>query len=123
MAVNQGRKEISLIAAGDLSALQFTAIYVNAGSADTAAAGATKVIGVLTNKPSAAGQTARVCIGGVTKMKAGAAITAGSSIVAVAGGMAEMLAAGAGTSYIGVAITGAAASADLFDVLVAPWTS
>jgi len=118
MATNRNSQVIPARANADLSSSQYRIVSIAANSSvDVATASTGVVTGIVQNKP-VAGEGARVCIGGVSKLEAGAAITAGSLIVAVAGGRGSMKALTAGDSYIGVALTGADGSGSLFDCLV-----
>lgn len=123
--------EITVPASADLSGFQYRAVFLNAsGSAGTyisamatAIGGGTIPLGVLTNKPTAAGQGARVAVGGVAKMLAGAVIAAGELVtVPGQGGQGSSIAVNAaGTYYVlGQAKTRAAASGDIFEVIVNP---
>ena len=124
--------EITVPASADLSGFQYRAVFLNSsGSAGTyisamatAIGGGTIPLGVLTNKPSAAGQGARVAIGGIAKMLCGAASIAAGALVTVPGmgGQGSSIAVtDAGTYYVlGIAKTRAAASGDFFEVIVNP---
>jgi hypothetical protein len=119
MAYENHLQCVTLPASADLSAAQFKVVTVNA-SGQAAVANATALaVGVLQNKPTAAGQAATVAFGGVTKVTAGAAITAGARVTADANGNA-IAAATAGDAVLGVALTGAA-SGDVFPVLINPY--
>ena len=64
---DMGAIDVSLPAAADLSAKQYFAMKVDT-SGDCAVAGANeKCLGILQNKPSAAGETARVRVQGISK--------------------------------------------------------
>lgn len=116
MATNRNSQVIG--ARANAAIAQYRIVSVAANSSVAAATASTDaVVGVCQNAP-AAGDGARVCVGGVTKLEAGAAVTAGSLIIAVAGGRGSMKVLTAADSYIGVALTGADGSASLFDVLV-----
>jgi hypothetical protein len=77
------------------------------------------VVGVLQNKPAAAGRDATVAYAGVTKAVAGGSITAGARVTADANG-AVVAAASAGDAVLGVALTGAS-SGDIISVLINPY--
>lgn len=85
--------------------------------------------GVLESCPSATGESCEVCIGGVTKAIAGAAITAGADFIVAVNNTAAgyvypvssgaVYAASAGTYYTsGVTLTRAAAASEVISVLV-----
>src|SRR3989304_1568891 len=93
MAGEQKANEITIPASADLSGFQYRAVHLRSdGSAGTyisamatAIGGGTIPLGILTNKPTAAGQGARVAIGGVAKMICGAASIAAGELVTVPG--------------------------------------
>lgn len=126
-----------LNASGDLSAAQFKFVTVNSSS-QVAVAGTqgTVVVGVLQNKPSAAGQAAQVMSAGVTKVVAGATVAAGAvvesdsvgrAITAVkstvntgdAGSASDPVIGGAAA---GIALTGGAVG-ELISVLLGPYSA
>ncbi len=110
---------ISLPAAADLSAAQFKIITVNS-SGQAALANATALtVGVLQNKPTAAGQPATVAYAGVSKVLAGGNITAGARVTADANG-AGITATTAGDAVLGVALASAVAG-DVVAVLINPY--
>jgi hypothetical protein len=112
-------QSITLPAAADLSSSQFKLVTVNSSGQAALANATALVVGVLQNKPSAAGQAATVAVHGVSKAVAGGAITAGARVTADASGNA-IAAASAGDAVLGVALTGAA-SGDVFPVLINPY--
>jgi len=115
---------ITLEAKADLSTLQFTFVDVDATSVDSqgrARVGAPSgaggmAIGVLQNKPNALGQAAEIHVGGLTKVKAGAATAAGIDIQTNAAGKA--IAAASGDVVLGHSITAATAADQLMEVLL-----
>ena len=116
MATENSLLSISLPAAADLSAAQYKIVHINS-SGQAALSNATSLgVGVLQNKPTAAGRIATVAHAGITKCVAGAAITAGVRVTSDANGNA-IAAATAGDAVIGFAVTGAA-SGDVFPVLL-----
>lgn len=119
MAFDNSVQSVSLPAAADLSAAQFKLLTVNS-SGNAALAGATSlVVGVLQNKPDAAGKAATVAYAGVSKVVAGGSITAGARVTADANG-AAVAAASAGDAVLGVALA-TASSGDLIPVLINPY--
>lgn len=119
MAFDNSVQSVTLPAAADLSAAQFKLVTVNS-SGQAAVAGATSlVVGVLQNKPAAAGREATVAYAGVSKVVAGGTIAAGARVTADANG-AAIAAASAGDAVLGVALAGAA-SGDLIPVLINPY--
>jgi hypothetical protein len=113
--------QFTLPAGADLSASQFC--FVNA---DTTAAGSRavlpaaggRVVGVLQNKPNAAGLACSLIVDGVSKVKVGTGgATAGGTLKALADG--TVTTAGAGTYAVGIALeTGVAGQ--LIPVLLTP---
>ncbi len=133
MATHSNLKCISLAAAGDLSAVQFYCMKISA--ADTVTTNDTAggpVIGVLQNKPSAAGQAAEVAYDGVVKVVAGAAVTAGAFVKSLANGKIDDAVASTvdtsdagaasdpvvGSHVLGIALDAAAADGDIIRVLI-----
>jgi len=123
--------EITVPASADLSAFQYRCVNLtDSGSAGTfaqaiQASASTAIIGVLTNKPTAAGQGARVCIFGVTKMEAAGAIGIGALVTQHGAGRGTSAVANNANNtvvgyYLGRALTRAAASGDIFEIFVNP---
>jgi hypothetical protein len=116
MATENSLISVSLPAAADLSAAQYKIVQINA-SGQAALANATSLaVGVLQNKPSAAGRIATVAIYGSTKVVAGGTIAAGARVTSDANGNA-IAATTAGDAVIGVAEVGAA-SGDIFQIVL-----
>lgn len=113
---------ITLKAAADLSTKQYHFVELTASDTVNACNGTTdKAIGILQNKPTAAGQPAVVAIAGVSKLVAGGALaTAGSYLATKADGRAQ---AAASTQYARAQqITTAGADGDVLEaLLVGPW--
>jgi hypothetical protein len=104
--------KISLEAAADLSALQFTFVKLDANGKAAAAAAATDIpIGVLQNKPTS-GQAATITVVGVTKVDSGAALNEADLIGTAADGQAVALVAGTDTTkyVVGQMITATGAA-------------
>lgn len=116
MATENTISAISLPAAADLSAAQYKIVTVNSSGQAALANATSTVVGVLQNKPSAAGRVATIADRGVSKVVAGAAITAGARVTSDASGNA-VAASIAGDAVLGIALTGAA-SGDVFPVLI-----
>ena len=120
MATQQDGPEITLEARGDLSTKQFYLVYVDTSGQvglwidpdDPAACG----IGVLQNKPTAAGQPAKVRVSGVAKAIGGATVAAGKKVTCDTAG--KLAAAVAGDNVIGITIE-AAASGKISEILIA----
>jgi hypothetical protein len=110
----------TIVAGADLSALQFTAIKLGVGKvAISAASNAEPVVGILQNKPSAAGQAATVAISGIAKAKVGAGgWSSGDKLTPTTGG-ALVTTVNAAHHVIGIAMQDAAAG-DIAELLVTP---
>lgn len=108
----------TLVAAEDLSALQFSVVDVDsAGKAITPAADGGRGIGVVQNKP-AIGQSATIVTTGVTKAKVGTGgITAGQTAQALTNG--TITAGVAGDHAIGIALATGDAG-DIIPLLLTP---
>jgi hypothetical protein len=86
---------VSFAAADDLSAYQFRFLKLTgADEVDIVSAATDRVVGVLQNKPAAAGRGAAVAVVGVIKMQAGGAITAGDPFKTNATGFAVSASSG-----------------------------
>lgn len=94
MATEQGLKSISIQANADLSASQFCMGVVNSSGKFAIAGAGAKIDGVLQNKPAASGRASTVAIDGVTKVRAGAAVTAGDDLTPDSTGRAVTAATG-----------------------------
>jgi len=110
----------TLVAGADLSSDQYKLVTLAAdGQLDvTGAVSSNNFIGVLQNKPSAAGQSAEVMVSGVSKMIVGATITAGDELVpsAVTAGRVDPTPA-TGERIVGVALESGAVG-ELISVLL-----
>lgn len=115
MATTENLTTISLQAAVDLSALQFTFVTVNSAGKAAAATSGVNVTGVLLNKPIA-DQAGCIGISGIVKVKAGAAVAAGVKVMSDAIGRAVLATA---TNHVaGVTLEGAAAPGEIIRVLI-----
>lgn len=131
MSFGSNGVDISLVAAADQTAQQYRGGTVDAnGNFIIATAAGQSVIGVLQNNP-ASGQAASVRVGGVSKMVAGGAITAGALIKvdnqgrAVAATLASITQATVpnnvtGSDVIGIALKGAGGAGEIIPVIVEP---
>lgn len=117
MATTEAITTVSLVAAADLSALQFTAVVANSAGKIAAATIGANCVGILISKP-VTDQAGTVVTDGIAKIKAGAAVTAGAKVMADATGRA-VTAVGGGTNHVlGVAMESAAAAGEIIRVLV-----
>ncbi len=107
----------TLPASADLSASQYLFVVATSGQAAVAGAGVVAA-GVLQNDPGAAGQPATIMATGVSKVVAGAAVTAGARVMSNASGKAV---AATGTNFVtGMALTAAGAADEVISVYVNP---
>lgn len=117
MATKEHAIAITREANADLSALQFTFVDLDAnGQVGVPTGAGAMAIGVLQDKPAAAGRAAEVDVIGVTKVIAGAATAAGLDIQTTAAGLG--IEALTGDVIIGYSLTEALASGDLMEVLL-----
>lgn len=123
MAVHRSLSNvISLPAAGDLSTNLYRIVEVDdSGNVQVGVDNGTMPVGILLNKPAAAGRAARVAANGcIVKCEAGAAINERDLIQAVAGGRGSAAASGTPVFVVGRAITAASGSGAFFECEVAP---
>lgn len=109
---------ITLPAAADFSSSQYLIVDVNSsGQAALVTTQGANAVGVLQDNPGAAGRAARIAIGGVLKVMAGATIAAGNRITSGADSRAEV--AATGDFVLGTAISGGA-DGEIISVLWQP---
>lgn len=113
--------DFTMVAAADLSAMQYRAVIVSsaaAGKARTLVASQTSdiVFGVLQSKPQAE-EAARIRVAGESKAIAGAAVSAGDYLKPTATG--HLITGTSGYYSAGIALTGAA-SGGMFSMVVQP---
>ena len=121
MAVQNKQLCLPFKAAGDLSTKQFYFVKLSAAHTVTVCTGATdKPIGVLQNKPNAAGQEAEVCVWGWTKVSSNGSVAAGDLIGTSADGQGDTKVPGTDTTeYIcGVAVTAGTTADDIFEAII-----
>jgi hypothetical protein len=112
---------ISGVAAADLSTNQYRIVVIDdSGNTAVPATNATMPVGVLLNKPAAAGRAARIGARGcIVKCEGGAAMNERDPVQAVAGGRGS--AAASGTVFIvGYAHQACGGSGQIFELEVAP---
>jgi hypothetical protein len=89
MSAENTLTNISVPASGDLSAAQYLIMDVNSsGQLATVATKGAKMVGVLQDKPAAAGRAGALAIAGKTKVVLGATVAAGAAVIADAAGKA-----------------------------------
>ncbi len=115
MATTEALKTISLNAAADLSALQFTFVTTNAAGKCAAAGAGANATGVLMNKPLA-DHAATIGTNGIVKVKAGAAFTAGVKLMVDATGRA--ITATGGNHVAAMSMESASAANELVRVMI-----
>lgn len=116
---NPGMK-LAREASADLSTAQYKAVKLNSSSQAAPIAANTDVpLGILQDKPAAAGRAAEIMVSGISQMYAGAAVTAGQVIGIDASGRGVPLTVGTDTTRyaIGQALTSASGADVLFAVL------
>jgi hypothetical protein len=112
--------KVTLVAAADLSAKQYTFVKLDASGQAAACSGATDIpVGVLQNAPTA-GQEAEVLVVGGTKIVAGAAIGEGALVGTSAAGKAVALVAGTDTTkyVVGTLLTESAADGNIVTAVI-----
>lgn len=120
MALDRALHCISVPADADLSSEQFRAVAVNSdGEAVKATGAGTAFLGILRNKPAAAGVPAEIAIGGVSRAEAGTPVNEGDALIADSDG--KVVPAGTADIHIvGMALTAASADGDFIEVMVNP---
>lgn len=112
--------KVSLVAGGDLSALQYNFVKLNGSGQVVACAAATdKPIGVLQNDPTS-GKIAEVLVSGGTKLKLGGTVAAGGVVSPSSTGAGVAITIGTDTTKYncGTALTGGA-SGEIVTAVVA----
>ena len=117
MATQEQVQSISVEAAADLSAAQFTFCVIDSNGqlAQVSSAGG-DADGVLQNAPAAQGRAAALAYAGKVKVVAGATVAAGAKVQSDASGRA--IAAASGDHVLGKALTAAASAGNLIEVLL-----
>jgi hypothetical protein len=117
MAFEQGLQTISMPVNADMSAKQYFIMKASAGKAAVAGAGQ-QPIGILQDDPAADGRAGCIGIDGISKVVAGAAISAGAYVASDANGKA--VTAASGDIAVGIAVTAASADGDVISVQLMP---
>jgi hypothetical protein len=97
-------------ASGDLSSAQYKFVELTTGQLTVCNAAGDFALGVLTNKPAAAGRSGNVVIFGPTKVKCGGAVTAGDLVTTDNAGLAVTVNPIGGAGDVNKAILGRAMS-------------
>lgn len=116
MAQEDKGKQITLEASADLSTHQHKFVVVDASGQAALAGANVDVVGVLQNKPAAAGRAAEIMVSGISKVIAGAAVTQGSRVRSDASGLA--IDAAATFKAVGFALDAAAGANEVIRVLL-----
>jgi hypothetical protein len=118
MAYDVPGKSYSFEATGDLTASWYKFVKMS-GAAITAVTGATDLgIGVLQNKPNAAGIVGTVMVDGITKVVASKAILAGVPVYLSADGRVTDTAAS--NKAVGISVTAASAANKVLSIMLKP---
>lgn len=116
MAVESTLQTVSIQAGADLSASQFCFVNVNSSGQLALAGVDADIVGVLQDKPNAAGHAGSVAFAGRSKMLANGTIAAGGRVTSDANGKAIAVASGSAVSA-GVALT-AGSAGQIIDILI-----
>lgn len=124
MPGQEGMPTISLPAAADYSGSQFCAMGIDSSGraviVDGSSSPAGVIIGILQNKPSAAGRPASIQIAGRSKMRAaGALATIGTKLTSDSAGEAKAYTTT--DCLVGIQLSTCGAANDLIDVLIQPF--
>ena len=113
---------IPYAAAADLSTKQYMAVKDNGSGAVVAIAADTDVpIGILQNKPAAAGKSCTIARGGVSKALLGGTVAKGAHVGPSATGTIVARVIGTDTTKYVIGVAGAAGvSGDIIPVMLAP---
>lgn len=113
-AYEENLRCITYEAGSDLSSSQYRFVTLASDGQVDATAAAGQMIGVVQNKPAAAGRAATVAYDGISKVEASAAISIGDRVGSAASGKART--AESGDWIAGVAVTAATADGDILSV-------
>ncbi len=120
MAISEAQTPISVAASADLSSCRYCGVYINSSGLLAVAGEGNKAIGILQDKPAAAGRPGLVCVGGKSPVKAGATLAPGAAFSFGSGGTA--IAVGSGDDWsMGIILeTANTASGSIYTCLVQP---
>ena len=116
----------TLISAADYSATPYRLVYISAADTVTRCANASlpaqRPIGILTDQVGAAsGAAVSVQLGGIAKLEAGAAISAGAAVCTESDGKGVATTTAA-DFCVGIALEAASGDGDIFTVAILPHT-
>lgn len=116
MSYYEKLNEITLEAGADLSAGQYHFVKMSSGQIVLCSVIGEEAVGVLNDKPEAAGIAGKVAIGGVVKVTAGAAVAQDALVMTNASGRA--ITATATNVALGTALSAAGADGEVISVLL-----
>jgi len=105
-------QQVTIDSSADLSLDQFLGIALDSSGNAVLPAAGTRIVGVLQNKPAAAGRACTVMLNGITKARAGEAIPAGSLVSVDVDG--RFLVQDSTELVVGMALEAAVNANDLF---------
>lgn len=110
--------DLTYAAAADLSSYQYHFVYISADNTVNVAGANAKTLGILQNKPDAAGKAAVVRIIGTSKLVAGEAMASGKYVTCKSDGHGEI--ADAASEHVGAYVLGedSTAAGDIIEVLL-----
>lgn len=116
MATVQGEQAYTFTAGADLSSYQYCAVKLSTGGKLALAGAGERGVGILSDKPSADGDAARVVAGGLTKAKAGDTIAVNAFVTPEAT-TGRLVTAGSGDAVWGQARE-AASDGQIFELVM-----
>lgn len=117
MAFEQALQSITGLVSADMTSKQFYIVKGSTTSVTLCTAGV-QPLGVIQDTPAASGRPGKIGISGISKVVAGAAITAGAYVSSDSAGKA--VTAASADFALGIARTAAAADGDVISVLLMP---
>ena len=117
MAFEQALQSITGLVSADMTSKQYYIVKGSTTSVTLCTAGV-QPLGVIQDTPAASGRPGNIAIGGISKVVAGAAITAGAYVSSDSAGKA--VTAASGDFALGIARTAATADGDVISVLLMP---
>jgi hypothetical protein len=116
VAKHEAIEVISVEASADLSAHQFKFMALSSGQLALQTSSSAANVGVLQDKPAAAGRVGSVAISGRVKVVSGAAVSVGALVMSSTTGKA-ITATGSGNRVEGLALTASGADGELIEIL------
>jgi Uncharacterized conserved protein (DUF2190) len=109
-------QKFTLPASADLSASQYCLLVANSSGQAVVQTAATDVIGVLCNKPTAAGRACEIQADNIAKVRSGASLTAGTRVMSDGSGRA--ITCTSTNKCVGIAIEASGAANQVIKVLL-----